>query len=336
LANPPILWDIDNDPILAGTKMIAEAWDAAGLYQVGSFVGDHWKEWNGHFRDDMRSFVKSDPGLVETVASRLFGSPDIYGMENRGPEQSINFITCHDGFTLNDLVSYNEKHNQANGEGNRDGHNENCSWNCGVEGPTTDPAIEQLRERQIKNFLAISLLALGSPMLLMGDEVRRTQLGNNNAYCQDNRISWYDWRLHSQHPGVFRFAQEVIRLRLALNLYREVRGLSLIELLAIARIERHGVMLNEPDSDHQSHTVAVSVAGTRDALYVICNAYWEPLEFALPAPPFPGASAWRRVMDTFLPSPADIASFAEAPIVTGSTYTVQPRTCVLLAAERPK
>ena len=336
LANPPILWDIDNDPILAGTKLIAEAWDAAGLYQVGSFVGDHWKEWNGHFRDDMRSFVKSDPGLVETVASRLFGSPDIYGMEDRGPEQSINFITCHDGFTLNDLVSYNEKHNQANGEGNRDGHNENCSWNCGVEGPTTDPGIEQLRERQIKNFLAINLLALGSPMLLMGDEVRRTQLGNNNAYCQDNPISWYDWRLHRQHPGVFRFAQEAIRLRLALNLYREFRGLSLIELLSIARIERHGVMLNEPDKGHQSHTVAVSVAGTREALYVICNAYREPLEFALPAPPFPGAGAWRRVMDTFLPSPADIVPFAEAPAVTGSTYYVQPRTCVLLAAERPK
>ena len=193
LANPPILWDIENDPVLAGTKLIAEAWDAAGLYQVGSFVGDHWKEWNGRFRDDVRSFIKSDSGMADIIAPRLFGSPDIYGFEERGPDQSINFVPCHDGFTINDLVSYNGKHNLANGEDNRDGHNDNCSWNCGVEGPSQDPAIEQLRRRQIKNFMAITMLSLGVPMLLMGDEVRRTQFGNNNAYCQDNELSWFDW-----------------------------------------------------------------------------------------------------------------------------------------------
>ena len=336
LANPPILWDIDNDPVLASTKMIAEAWDAAGLYQVGSFVGDHWKEWNGRFRDDVRSFVKGEPGMVEVVASRLFGSPDIYTMEDRGPEQSINLVTCHDGFTLNDLVSYNEKHNLDNGEQNRDGHNYNLSWNCGVEGPTNDPAVEQLRDRQVKNFLAITLLSLGTPMLLMGDEVRRTQGGNNNAYCQDNPVSWYDWTLHQKHAGIFRFVQQAIRLRLALNIYREFRGLSLNELLSLAQIERHGVMLNEPDMDYQSHTLALSIASTREALYVICNAYWEPLDFALPPPPFPSAGPWRRVFDTFLPSPADFVSLADAPPVIDACYRVQPRTCVMLVVERPK
>jgi glycogen operon protein len=175
LANPPILWDIETDPTLAGTKLIAEAWDAGGLYQVGSFLGDKWKEWNGRFRDDMRAFLKSDPGMVGKVASRFLASPDLYAHEGREPEQSINFVTCHDGFTLNDLVSYNEKHNEANGENNNDGHNYNLSWNCGVEGPTADPAIEQLRTRQIKNFFTLTLLSLGVPMLLMGDEVRRWQ-----------------------------------------------------------------------------------------------------------------------------------------------------------------
>ena len=181
LADPPVLWDIETDPALAGVKLIAEAWDAAGLYQVGSFIGDRWQEWNGRFRDDIRSFIKGDRSSVSGFASRLLGSPDIYGHEEREPEQSINFITCHDGFTLNDLVSYNRKHNEENGEENRDGANDNRSWNCSIEGPTTDTAIEEIRNRQVKNFFAITLLASGAPMLLMGDEVRRTQQGNNNA-----------------------------------------------------------------------------------------------------------------------------------------------------------
>jgi glycogen operon protein len=186
LANPPILWDIESDPVLARTKLIAEAWDAAGLYQVGSFIGDSWKEWNGQFRDDVRSFMKGDRGTVTRLAGRLLGSPDIYGHQEREPEKSINFVTCHDGLTLNDLVSYNHKHNEANGEGNCDGSENNLSWNCGVEGPTDDPDVERLRTRQVKNFLALTMLAVGAAMLLMGDEVRRTQRGNNNAYSQDN------------------------------------------------------------------------------------------------------------------------------------------------------
>ncbi len=187
MANPPVLWDIESAPALAGTKLIAEAWDAAGLYQVGSFVGDIWKEWNGRFRDDVRAFFRGEDDSVARVADRFLGSPDTYGHEEREAEQSINFVTCHDGFTLNDLVSYDGKHNEANGEGNRDGSNDNRSWNCGWEGPTDDPEIEKLRSRQVKNYLTFTMLSLGVPMIGMGDEARRTQRGNNNAYCQETR-----------------------------------------------------------------------------------------------------------------------------------------------------
>ena len=205
LPNPPVLWDIESDPALAGTKLMAEAWDAAGLYQVGSFVGDSWKEWNGRFRDDVRDFFRGEPGSLRRVADRLVGSPEIYGHKQREAEQSVNFVTCHDGFTLNDLVSYDQKHNEANGEDNRDGADDNRSWNCGVEGPTDDPAVEKLRNRQVKNFLTVTMLSLGVPMILMGDEVRRTQGGNNNAYCQDNETSWFDWTLLAKHADVHRF-----------------------------------------------------------------------------------------------------------------------------------
>src|SRR5271166_4020284 len=199
MSSPPVLLDIESDPALAGTKMIAEAWDAAGLYQVGSFVGDSWKEWNGRFRDDIRSFFRSERGSVARFADRLIGSPQIYAHKRREAEQSVNFVTCHDGFTLNDLVSYDRKHNEANGEDNRDGSDYNLSWNCGVEGPTDDATVEALRNRQAKNFLALELLSAGTPMLLMGDEVCRTQKGNNNPYCQDSDISWFDWSLLEWH-----------------------------------------------------------------------------------------------------------------------------------------
>ncbi len=181
LVDPPALWDIETDPFLAGVKLIAEPWDPGGLYQVGSFIGDRWMEWNGRFRDDVRRFLKGEEDSVSGFASRLLGSPDLYGHEDREPEQSVNFVTCHDGFTLNDLVSYNGKHNESNREHNRDGMDHNLSWNCGAEGPTEDREIERLRNRQVKNFLTATLLSLGTPMLLMGDEFLRTQLGNNNA-----------------------------------------------------------------------------------------------------------------------------------------------------------
>src|SRR5437762_5636314 len=231
MVNPPLLWDIESDPVLAGIKFIAEAWDAAGLYQVGSFVGDSWKEWNGRFRDDARDFFRGTNGSVQRFVDRMIGSPEIYGHKQREPEQSVNFVTCHDGFTLNDLVSYNQKHNDANGEDNRDGANHNCSWNCGVEGPSDDPAIEKLRNRQVKNFLTVTMMSLGVPMILMGDEVRHTQAGNNNAYCQDNEISWFDWTRVAKHADVHRFVKLLIERRLLRDMEHERHRLSLTTLL---------------------------------------------------------------------------------------------------------
>ena len=331
LENPPVLWDIESDPVLAGTKLIAEAGDAAGLYQVGSFIGDSWKEWNGRFRDDIRSFVKGDNGTVSPLAARLLGSPDIYGHQEREPEQSINFVTCHDGFTLNDLVSYNRKQNEANGEGNRDGTDDNRSWNCGVEGPTDDREVEKLRNRQVKNFFALTLLALGTPMLLMGDEARHTQRGNNNAYCQNNEISWFDWTLLEKHRDVHRFVQELIHLRLRRDLSEEDPGLSLNQLLHQGKIQWHGVRLNQPDWGRDSHSLAVTVRSMQGGylLHLMVNVYWEPLGFELPSPESPG---WQRLVDTYLESPADIHDVADAPVVAASTYQVQPRSVVFLVS----
>ena len=231
MASPPLLWDIESDPVLADVKLIAEAWDAAGLYQVGSFLGDSWKEWNGRFRDDVRAFMKGDAGTVHSLAFRLTGSPDVFGHEEREAEQSINFVTCHDGFTLNDLVSYNTKHNEANGHDNGDGASDNLSWNCGVEGPSDDPAVERLRNRQVKNFLTLTMLAVGTPMLLMGDEVRRTQRGNNNAYCLNDDTTWFDWDFVVRHGDVHRFAKELIALRTSRNLPIERLDMTLQEML---------------------------------------------------------------------------------------------------------
>src|SRR5271166_1735689 len=213
MPNPPVLWDIESDAALAGTKMIAEAWDAAGLYQVGNFVGDSWREWNDRFRDDIRDFFRGADNSVYRAADRLLGSPAIYGPRDRELEESINFVTCHDGFTLNDLVSYNYKHNEENGECNGDGCADNRSWNCGVEGPTHDPGIEALRNRQVKNLLTAVMLSGGVPMFVMGDEVRRSQRGNNNAWCQDNDTSWFDWTLLSKHADVLRFVTLLIERR---------------------------------------------------------------------------------------------------------------------------
>jgi len=331
LPSPPILWDIESDPLLAATKLIAEAWDPAGLYQVGSFVGDAWQEWNGRFRDDVRSFVRGDSATVRAFAGKLVGSPDVYGHKSREAEHSINFVTCHDGFTLNDLVSYDHKHNEANGEGNRDGAGDNRSWNCGVEGPTADAAIEALRNRQCKNLLAINLLSAGTPMLTMGDEVRRTQRGNNNAYCQDNDISWFDWTLLDRHADLHRFVR-------ILNTYRQ-RGTqaggtataSLTELIERARIRWSGVDLDRPDWGDQSHTLAITLESQRGPflLHGIFNAYWEPLAFELPPAPT-SYHVWRRCIDTALPSPDDICPSGGAPEIRGARYLAQPRSVVVL------
>ena len=333
MASPPILWDIESDPVLANVKLIAEPWDPGGLYQVGTFVGDSWTEWNGRFRDDVRAFLKGDSGVARAMAFRLSGSPDVYAGEEREAEQSINFVTCHDGFTLNDLVSFNAKHNEANGESNRDGTDQNLSWNCGDEGATADPDVERLRNRQVKNFLALTLLSIGTPMLLMGDEVRRTQRGNNNAYCQNNEISWFDWTSSEKHADIHRFAKTLIAMRMNRHLPIERLDLTLNELLRRQPFTWHGVRLNAPDWSHESHTLAatVALAGYPVMLHLIINAFWEALEFELPALAEAGV-AWRRCLDTSLDAPADICGWKDAPSVQERSYRVHPRSVVVLVA----
>ena len=331
VVNPPIIWDIESDPALAGTKMIAEAWDAAGLYQVGSFTGDSWHEWNGRFRDDARAFLKGDRGTVSKIAARLLGSPDIYSHKEREPEQSVNFVTCHDGFTLNDLVSYDRKHNEANGQNNLDGTDENLSWNCGAEGAVAEPAIEALRNRQVKNFLTLNLLAVGTPMLLMGDEVRRTQRGNNNAYCQDNEISWFDGDLLKKHADIHRF----VRMMLLFRARREIienPHLTLNALLRQARLEWHGVVLNRPDWSEDSHSIALTVSSLsgRFSLHAMLNAYWETLSFELPPVETRDGRLWQRWIDTARVSPDDICAWEDAEVVAQSKYPVEPRSIVIL------
>jgi glycogen operon protein len=335
LRSPPVLWEIESDPVLAGCKLIAEAWDAAGLYQVGTFVGHRWAEWNGQYRDDIRRFVKSEPGTVRHLASRIAGSPDLYPHPDRDPHRSINFVTCHDGFTLNDLVSYDRKHNEANGENNRDGSDGNYSWNCGVEGPTERPDIDELRLRQIKNFFTVLLLSHGTPMMLMGDEVRRTQGGNNNAYAQNNDTSWFDWLAVKKHDGLFRFVQGLIRLRKGHRVFDAPRFWVEADEDRLGRpeITWDGVALHRPDFGDASHTLAFEIRsadGGSEHLYVILNAYWEPLRFALPG--LPRGRCWLRVVDTHLPSPQDLAMPGEETRVEGS-YEAAPRSTVVLRAD---
>jgi isoamylase len=334
MSNPPVLWDIETDPVLAGTKIIAEAWDAAGLYQVGSFIGDNWKEWNGRFRDDTRSFFRSEEDSLAKFADRLVGSHKIYRHEEREAEQSVNFVTCHDGFTLNDLVSYNHKHNETNGEDNRDGADDNRSWNCGIEGPTDDPAVEKLRNRQVKNFLTVTLLSLGLPMLLMGDEVRRTQCGNNNSYCLDDDANWFDWSLLTKHADVLRFVRLLTARRLLRGTEAERQRLTLTQLISEGIRGWHGVKLNEPDWGKDSHCVALSaeLPLQRLRVYLILNSYWEPLDFELEPVDDCAEHSWRRWIDTSLDSPQDIAEWQTAPFISGRTYRAGPRSVVILWA----
>jgi glycogen operon protein len=333
MSNPPVLWDIESDPTLAGTKMIAEAWDAAGLYQVGSFVGDSWKEWNDHFRDDVRDFFRGANDSVGRMADRLLGSPSIYGKREREAEESINFVACHDGLTLNDVVTYSDKHNQENGENNRDGHEDNRSWNCGCEGPTNDPEIEKLRNRQVKNFFTATMLSVGVPMFVMGDEVRRSQQGNNNAYCQDNETSWLDWTLLSRHADVHRFVKLLIERRLIRDLEHERLRTSLTQVLRESKPALHGVKLNQPDWSRCSHSFAISGELKKERLFthVMFNAYWEPLDFELPVLG-DDAGHWWRWIDTALDPPYEICAWNQEARVAGSTYRVGARSVVVLIA----
>jgi len=334
---PPVVWGIELAEQLADSKVIAEPWDAGGLYDVGRFPGARWSEWNGHFRDDVRRFVRGDGGLTATIASRISGSADIYQGKSRGPMNSVNFITAHDGFTLNDLVSYNWKHNEANGEGNRDGMDENLSWNCGVEGPTDDPAINELRRRQIKNFAAILFLSQGVPMFLAGDEFGRTQHGNNNAYCQDSELSWFDWTLVEANADILRFFREMIALRRRQkNLQRRSFLTGALNRRGLPDIQWHGLELGAPEWDGSSRVLAFTLAADdldwfnpEADLYVMLNMDDQPHDFAVPVLEDRG---WFVFADTDRPSPEDIAAPGEERPFDGDRYTVSGRGVVILAS----
>jgi isoamylase len=314
---PPIVSLTELADQLGETKLIAEAWDAGGLYEVGSFPGRRWSEWNGRFRDDVRRFVRGDPGLVSAVATRIAGSSDLYEWARRPPQSSINFVTCHDGFTLNDLVSYNGKHNEANGEGNRDGNNDNLSWNCGVEGETGDLAVEALRKRQIRNFAVILLVSQGVPMILAGDEARRTQLGNNNAYNQNSEVSWLDWDRSAANESLRRF------WRLLVDFRKRHPALRCETFLEAGDVRWHGCLLDAPGwNDSSSRVLAFTLAD----VHVILNMDDQELDFELP----PGE--WRRAFDSSLASPEDASEPGAEPAVGGGVYRAGARSAVVLVS----
>jgi glycogen operon protein len=349
LSNPPVVEMIAEDPVLADTKIIAEAWDAAGLYQVGNFSDHHrWAEWNGRFRDDVRRFMNGTPGLSGALATRIAGSSDLYQHNGRRPCNSINFITSHDGFTLADLVSWNAKRNIANGEDNRDGDNHNLSWNSGCEGPTDDPAVLRLRLRRMKTMAVILLLSQGVPMIAAGDEFGRTQQGNNNAWCQDNEISWLDWRLAERNKGQLRFFQKLIRLRRDHAIFRRA------EFFEISSPDRppssqeiiwHGQEPGRPDWSPQSRTLAfllkdlVPHDGTDANFYVMLNGQPDQPAFFTVPDTHTGArrSVWRKIIDTDLASPDDFRDLSDAPkVAVGAAQPVAAMGCVVLQSEELK
>jgi glycogen operon protein len=310
------------DPILAKCKLIAEAWDAGGLYQVGSFPAyGRWAEWNGKYRDSMRKFLKGDLGMMPEVTQRLQGSPDLYGM--RGPTASVNFITAHDGFTLYDLVSYNDKHNEANGEDNRDGGNDNHSWNCGWEGETDDWGINVLRHRQIKNAAVLMMVSQGVPMIVMGDEAGRTQYGNNNAYNHDNELSWYDWGAVERNADLFRFFRHIIAFRHAHPVLRNRWFLTNQDRVGsgFADITWHGPKAWNADFSGTSRMIAFLLCGKNarggsvqdNYLYVAINMHSEGQWFELPG--LPDGLRWHVSANTGAPPPADIWDAGQEPLL---------------------
>jgi isoamylase len=327
LPDAPLLERIAEDPILRDVKLIAEAWDAAGAYQVGSFSERRWAEWNGRYRDDVRRFWRGDEGLLGRFASRICGSADIYQRSGKGPESSINFVTCHDGFTLNDLVSYKFKHNEANGENNHDGTDANYSHNYGSEGETTDARLESIRKRQIKNFLLSLLISRGVPMLLGGDEFRRTQGGNNNAYCQDNETSWYDWSCLEKHRDIYRFTRGMIAFRHAHPI------LSQEQFYTDAEIHWFGPQGGSPNwADPKEKLFACLIhEDEQRALCLMFNAGADAVDFGLPAI-VPGAR-WQVAVDTSREAPQDLfAAGEEPPWEDPQTYHLSPRSSAILLA----
>jgi isoamylase len=334
----PIIHEIENDPVLSRIKLIAEPWSIR-QYRLGSFSDRRWAEWNGRFRDVVRRFVKGDTGVAAELATRVAGSYDLFAPKpdsERSPFHSINFVTCHDGFTLNDLVSYNQKHNERNGMDNRDGSDDNQSWNCGVEGPSEDPAIEALRRQQIKNFLTILFLSQGTPMLLYGDELRRTAEGNNNTVFQDNSLNWINWEDTARQAEILRFTQLIIAFRKRHQIVRFWRYLTPeeTETPILRNITWHGVKPGKPDFSDGSRFIAwVLEAFQTDQrgdvpIYVACNAFWEPLEVELPAIE---GKRWYRVVDTALPD-EDIVPDEQATFLNDDKYTIRPRSAIVLIA----
>lgn len=332
----PVLWNIELMETFADIKLIAEAWDAGGLYQIGAFPGYRWAEWNGTFRDTIRKFVKGEPGIVGAVATKIAGSADVYQPSGHSPLNSINFITCHDGFTLKDLVSYNEKHNEANGENNMDGVNDNFSWNCGYEGETEDREINNLREIQIKNFITILLLSKGIPMITSGDEVGRTQKGNNNTYCQDNEINWFDWTLLDKNKDNFHFFKNMISFRKNNAVLRSGRFFEgKINERGLADITWHGCKLGSPGwndnlSKVLSFTMGALEKGASD-IHVMMNMDNSGLDFEIPD--IKGNRKWYRTVDTSLPSPEDITECGKEKLINSSIYHVNAHSIVILISK---
>lgn len=344
LPNPPLLESLAFDPVLGKCKLIAEAWDAGGLYQVGSFPAyGRWAEWNGKYRDDLRRFLKGDLGIVCAAAQRLQGSPDLYKFSDRGTTASINFLTCHDGFTLHDLFAYNEKHNEANGEDNHDGANDNHSWNCGWEGETDDLEVNTLRKRLIKNAWTLLMVSRGVPMVLFGDEMGRTQRGNNNTYCQDNELNWLDWTLLEKNAEIFRFAKKMIAFRKAHPVLRDHEHFRNIDYVGsgYADITWHGIQAWNADWSDTSRTIAFMLCGKHakrggvedDYLYVAINSYWEAINFELPKPP--SGMTWHVAVNTGMPSPEDIFEPGSEPVLKDqSKILVGPRSVAVLVGKK--
>jgi len=330
LAHPPAVWGIELSQQLADTKIIAEAWDAGGAYMVGSFPGNRWAEWNGVYRDDIRDFVRGRRGILGHVAKRFSGSSDLYQKKNELPSNSINFIGIHDGFTLLDLVSYNQKHNEENGENNRDGVNDNRSWNCGVEGPTEDEKINSLRRQQMKNFAVILMLSKGVPMFSAGDEVCRTQNGNNNAYCQDNEISWFNWENIEQYHGMLRFWQLLIAFRKRHpRLFRNRFYDGELNSRGLPDISWHGCQLGKPGwSDPDGAALSMTLGAREDTedLHIMFNMFEDQLDFELPQVV---GRDWYCVINTALPTPFDIVERNTEIAHIGDIYKV-PGHCVIV------
>ncbi len=344
--SPPLLESLAFDPILGKCKLIAEAWDAGGLYQVGSFPAwGRWAEWNGKYRDDIRKFLKGEPGVVGAMAQRLQGSPDLYSWEGRGACASINFITAHDGFTLRDLVSYDGKHNEANGENNGDGSNDNYSWNCGAEGETSDPGINRLRLKQMKNAVAMLLVSQGTPMILAGDEMGNTQWGNNNAYCQDNEISWLDWQLLKKDPEIFNFFCRMIAFRKAHPVLRSRAHFQNRDYMGsgFADISWHGQKAWNADWSAESRRIAFLLCGRHakggtvddNAIYVAMNMHWEAAAFELPR--LPHGAIWHVFANTDAKPSQDIwQPGKEVKLADQSGFLVGPRSVVILVGKDVK